>query len=165
MTTPLRLLPLALAFAAGAFAAEREAAADELPPLFVPRSERRAAAPAITAGRSSSGSGLALSPLVRARLQEKIAALPVTAPTVGALPSSDALMMERLVVEAARLPKYMPRRDEPPLWHALKTGVLYEKVLPDGRSVQVFFNIVPFETGGVQPRESTRFGLGVSLKW
>lgn len=164
MKTLLRLLPLASAFTLTAFSAERDAATDELPPLFVPLAERRAAtAAAATLERSKLAHPL--SPLLRQRLQEKISLLAApSAPTIAA-PKSDAVMMDRLVVEAARLPKWTPRRDEPPLWRALKTGVLYEKVFPDGRSVEVFFDLNPFTSGGIQPRQSTRFGLGVSLKW
>lgn len=155
---------------------------EALPAIFLTRAEKRAeaeqnakpASPFDVPARTS-----ALSPMMRASLTARFSALAVAtnptpthaagpAPSVAAASGADdpgVLRLEKYVVNMPRERRPTVQRDDPPLLRYLKTGKLYEKIYPDGRSLDVTLNVLPFVSRALNPQQSTRFEIALHYKW
>ncbi|HUR58600.1 MAG TPA: hypothetical protein VM029_12885 [Opitutaceae bacterium] len=165
MTTFIRALLLALMMLPAAVAAEETAV---LPAIFAPLEERRSSVGKPTDEKP--GRPTLVSDHMRSLLTQKIAALPVTVaaaptdPLLAEYPVGEPLMMYRYVVNEKPVDPSALKRDESLVWRYLRTGKLYSYV---GRKVDFDITLTPLflATGGLQPREITRFELAFHLRW
>ena len=167
MNAPLRALPAALAVAAlAAFLAAGGVRAEEpLPPIFVPIAERVARP-----------EKLELAPLVRptlisgrtrALLEVSRAQLPALAPgRVAPLrtPAGEIVTMEKYIVAMPRLRQATPERDVPPVWRALRDGILWRNT-KGGRDEMITFGLAPVTSIGPVSHQTVRFELAYRIRF
>jgi hypothetical protein len=165
MNAFIRALPLALLMLPAAFAAEDSAV---LPAIFAPLETRRAAA--VKPIDEKPARPTLVSEHLRSVLTQKIAALPVTAaapvtdPLLAEYPAGEPVMMYRYVVNEKPVDPSALKRNETPFWRYMRTGKLYSYA---GRKVDFDITLTPFflTSGGLAPREFTRFELAFRLNW
>jgi hypothetical protein len=167
MSALLRALPTVTiaALLAGPGLASGMRAEEPLPPIFAPIAERPRT-PAKLALAPPVRPTL-ISPHTRALLEAGRGQLPL--PAAGDLaprrtPAGEIITMEKYIVNLPRLRQATPERDTPPVWRAVRDGILWRNVR-GGRDEMLTFGLAPVTSIGPISHETVRFELAYRIRF